>query len=395
MNCPFGANVNIRLLQLPQETLRIYMKILLINWRCIKNPEAGGAEIHLHEIFKRVADLGHSITLVAHHFKNAPREEIIDGIKVIRVGNRYLFHKQFKTFYKKNLANLDFDLVVDYLTKIPLNTPAYIKKPLVGALMHIHGKSMFTELPFPLSLYVYLKEKRIPVNYKNTPLFVISPSTKKDLVKIGYDEKKIEFLYSGIDQNLFHKNIPKSDYPSLVYVGRLKKYKNLEAIINAMPKVINEIPNATLEIAGCGDHEPALKQLVKNINLENKIIFHGKVSEDKKVELMGKAWMFVIMSLMEGWGIVVIEANAASTPTIGSDVPGLRDSIQNNKTGLLVPPHDSDALAVAIISLFNNKSRLKEMSIAAKSWSEKFTWDSSASHFLQTILKYYPELKNK
>ncbi len=370
------------------------MKILLINWRCIKNPEAGGAEIHLHEIFKRVAAFGHSVTLVSHYYKNAKREEIIDGIKVIRVGNRYLFHKQFKSFYKKNLANLDFDLVVDYLTKIPLNTPAYIKKPLVGALMHIHGKSMFTELPFPLSLYVYLKEKRIPVNYKNTPLFVISPSTKKDLVKIGYDEKKVEFLYSGIDQDLFDKNIPKSENPSLVYVGRLKKYKNLEAIINAMPKVIDAIPNAILEIAGCGDHEPALKQLVKNINLDNKIIFHGKVSEDKKVEMMGKAWLFVIMSLMEGWGIVVIEANAASTPTIGSDVPGLRDSIQNNSTGLLVPPHDSDALSDAIISLFNDKARLKEMSIAAKSWSEKFTWDSSATHFLDTVYKNFPELKN-
>ena len=113
------------------------MKILVINWRCIKNPEAGGAEVHLHEIFKRVAEMGHSVTLVAHHYKGAPKEEIIDGIKVIRVGNKYLFHYQFKRYYKKVLKSQDFDIIVDDISKIPLNTPTYIKKPLVGIIHQI------------------------------------------------------------------------------------------------------------------------------------------------------------------------------------------------------------------------------------------------------------------
>ncbi len=371
------------------------MNILLINWRCINNPEAGGAEIHLHEIFKRIAEMGHSVTLVAHHYKGAPKEEMIDGIKVVRVGNRYLFNRQFKSYYKKNLAKMDFDLVVDYMTKIPLNTPAYIDKPLVGALMHIHGKSMFTELPFPLSLYVYLKEKRIPVNYKNTPIYVISPSTKKDLVATGYDENKIEFLYSGIDQKLFDKKIAKSEFPSLLYIGRLKKYKNLEAIIDAMPMVIDAIPNVTLDIAGCGDHEETLKKYVADKNLSNKIIFHGRVSEEKKVELMGQAWLFVIMSMMEGWGIVVIEANAAGTPVIGSDVPGLRDSIVNGKTGILSPLNDNKKLAENIISLINDPDKLHKMSIDAKKWSDDFTWDAAAEHFIKTVHKKFPQLINK
>ena len=371
------------------------MKILLINWRCIKNPEAGGAEIHLHEIFKRIAAMGHSVTLVAHQYKGAPKEEIIDGIKVIRIGNRYLFDKQFKSYYKKKLADIDFDLVVDYITKIPLNTPKYIKIPLVAALMHIHGKSMFTELPFPLSLYVFLKEKGIPKYYKDTPIFVISPSTKKDLVATGYDENKVEFLYSGIDQNMFNKKIPKSEAPLIVYIGRLKKYKNLENIIDAMPLVIEAIPNITLEIAGCGDHEETLKKYVADKNLSDKIIFHGRVSEEKKVEMMGSAWLFVIMSLMEGWGIVVIEANAAYTPVIGSDVPGLRDSIVNNKTGILSPVNDPDQLAADIIDLINDKDKLQKMSIEAKKWSDNFTWDAAAEQFIEKVCEKFPELKGK
>jgi len=351
------------------------MKILLINWRCIKNPEAGGAEIHMHEIFRRVAAMGHSVTLVAHHYKGAPKEEIIDGIKVIRVGNKYLFNVQFKSYYKKNLADNNFDLVVDYITKI--------------------GKSMFTELPFPLSLYVYLMEKGIPKYYKNTPVFVISPSTKKDLVATGYDEKKVEFLYSGIDQNLFNKKIEKNKIPSLLYIGRLKKYKNLQAIIDAMPLVTASIPDLTLDIAGCGDYEDTLKKLVEEKNLSNKITFHGRVSEEKKVEMMGQAWLFVIMSMMEGWGIVVIESNAAGTPVIGSDVPGLRDSIVDGKTGILSPLNDTKKLAGNIIALINDSDKLQKMSIEAEKWAEKFTWDAAAEHFIEVVQNKFPELQGR
>ena len=80
----------------------------------------GGAEVHLHEIFRRIVKLGHQVTLVAHHFNGAPVEETIDGIKIIRHGNKYIFNKQFKKFYKAKLENLDFDIIVDDISKIPL-----------------------------------------------------------------------------------------------------------------------------------------------------------------------------------------------------------------------------------------------------------------------------------
>ena len=100
------------------------MNILAINWRCIKNPEMGGAEIHFHEIFKRIVSRGHNVTLIAHQFPNALQQEIIDGIKIIRIGNRYFFNRQFKYFYKQILSFEKFDLVVDDISKIPLFTPA-------------------------------------------------------------------------------------------------------------------------------------------------------------------------------------------------------------------------------------------------------------------------------
>ena len=138
------------------------MNILAINWRCIKNPEKGGAEVHFHEIFKRIVKKGHQVTLVAHKFKNAPEKEIIDGIEIIRIGNKFLFDRQFKSFYKKFNAKESFDLVIDDISKIPLFTPEYIHKPLVGILHHIHGTSLYDEISFPLAFYIINQEKKIP-----------------------------------------------------------------------------------------------------------------------------------------------------------------------------------------------------------------------------------------
>ena len=224
------------------------MKILVINWRDIKNPEAGGAEIHLHEIFRRLSAMGNSVTLIAHQFKNAPTVEIIDGIKTVRVGNKFFFDKQFRKYYLKEFAANDFDLIVDDISKIPLFTPNYIKTPLVGILHHIHGNSLYKEILFPMAYYIIRAERRIPSVYKKTPIFVVSESTKKEMIELGQPEDKLDILYNAIDQDLFSKvKVEKSEEPLLVYVGRIKKYKNIENVIDAVGLIKNKIPGYQIE----------------------------------------------------------------------------------------------------------------------------------------------------
>lgn len=366
------------------------MNILAVNWRCIKNPEKGGAEVHFQEIFKRIVRKGHNVTLVAHQFPNAPVTEEIDGIKIIRIGNKYLFNHQFKSFYKKELVNNNYDLVVDDISKIPLFTPKYINRPLVGIIHHIHGNSLYKEIAAPLAFYIINQEKKIPKYYKNTPIFSVSESTKKELVELGQPENKIDFLYNAIDHELFKNiNVAKSDIPLIVYVGRIKKYKNLKNIIESVNILKDKIPNVKLVIAGTGDDLTRLTKITREKGLNNWIEFRGYVSESDKAKLLGAAWLFVTTPFKEGWGITVIEANATGTPAIGSDVPGLRDSIQNNKTGILVPQNDPQKLAEEIYSLIINKQKLAELSKAALSWSQQFNWDSSADHFLNKIKEWY------
>ncbi len=371
------------------------MNILAINWRDIKNPEMGGAEIHFHEIFKRIVNKGHSVTLFSHQFKNAKQEEVIDGILVKRIGNKFLFNRQFKKYYLKHLQNINYDLVIDDISKIPLNTSSYINKPIVGILHHIHGNSLYKEIPFPLAYYIVQKEKQIPANYKNVPIFTVSKSTSTELTHLGFPQDKIGILHNAIDHDFF-KTIKseKLKTPLLVYIGRIKKYKNIEKVIDTIPYLKDKFPNVKLIIGGSGDHLKNLKEYVTKLSLEKHIEFKGFLSEENKAKLLAQAWVFVTMAEKEGWGITVIEANAMRTLAIGSDVPGLRDSIKNNETGFLVPLNESKKLSEKIETLFLDKDELNKISKNAYHWSQEFSWDNSANHFLKQVKIWYPNLNN-
>ena len=370
------------------------MKILVVNWRCPKNPEMGGAEVHMHEIFKRVVLKGHEVTYVAHSFKGAPKTEILDGIEIQRTGNKFIFNRQFKTYYKKNLAHKNFDLIVDDISKIPLNTPEYITKPLVGIIHHIHGTSLYKELPKIIANYIIRSEKKIPNIYRETPIFAVSQSTKNELMELGQPENKIDILYNAIDHDIFDKiKVDKYSDPTICYIGRIKKYKNLEAVIDSLPKVIEKIPNLKLKIGGSGDHVPKLKEYVIQKGLQNNVDFIGYLSEEEKAKEMAKSWLFVTMALKEGWGITVIETNAAGTPVVGSNVPGLWDSIKDNITGKLVDLNEPEKISDILIELLQDKEKLVKMSDEAKKWSSNFTWDASADHFLKMVYQWFPNLK--
>lgn len=356
----------------------------------------GGAEIHLHEIFKRVAAKGHKVTLVAHHFGKAPNKEIIDNIEIIRIGNKFLFNRQFKDFYLRKLQHQKFDLIVDDISKIPLNTPQYIKKPIVGILHHIHGDSLYKEIPFPLAYYIIKSERAIPKHYSKTPIFTVSQSTKDELINLGQPKEKIGILHNAIDHELFNKvTIQKSISPLLVYVGRIKNYKNIDKIIFAVKDLIKDFPKIKLVIGGKGDYKEELIKLTSKLNLQNNIEFLGFLSEEKKAKLLAEAWIFITMAEKEGWGITVIEANAVKTPVIGSNVAGLKDSIRDNETGYLVPLNEQAGLVNKIRHLLNNKDELQRLSTNALKWSKEFTWEKSCEYFLEKIYEWYPNMKLK
>lgn len=357
------------------------MKVLVVNWRDPKNPEAGGAEIHIDEILKR-KPRDWKVDFVSAAYPGCAPVESMHGYRVIRIPDNYLFNFKFRRYWEKTLSANGYDLVIDDISKIPLATPRYIRQPILAIQHHIHGESLFTQLPFPLALYVYLMERFFLKFYRNTPLVAVSESTRKELMKLC-SFSQITVSHNGIEFRKLNAAYapPAKKKPVILYFGRLKRYKRVDHVIRAFEAVKMSLPAAELWIAGKGDHEPALKELVQRMELGDSVKFLGFITERQKSEVFSRATLGVIASEKEGWGISVIESNAAGVPVIGYDVEGLRDSIQDGRTGYLVKNGSIGALAGRITSVLANRKLLDRLSRNAVKWASRFDWDNMAAEF--------------
>jgi len=152
-----------------------------------------------------------------------------------------------------------------------------------------------------------------------------------------------------------------------------------------MPSILKEIPNVKLSIVGTGEAEDNLKTLTADLRLVDSTTFYGYVDEEEKIKYLQNAWLFVNPSEKEGWGLTVIEANACGTPAVAFDVPGLRDSIKDGQTGLLVADGESDALALTIVKLLKDDTLRAELSMTALNYARQFSWDKSAKEFMNVL----------
>jgi len=128
----------------------------------------------------------------------------------------------------------------------------------------------------------------------------------------------------------------KYENPTFCYLGRLMPYKNIDVLLKSLQNVVKTIPNAKLIIAGKGSSDYELKTLSDKLGISKQVEFKGYVSENEKREILARSWILVQPSSFEGWGITVIEANASHTPVIASNTAGLRDSVLDGQTGILV-----------------------------------------------------------
>ena len=355
------------------------MKILVINWQDWLNPLSGGAEIHLHETFRRVAASGHEVTLFCSRFEGAPDEETVDGIRIIRKGSRNLFNFLVPYYYFRVFRTMNYDVVVDDLNKIPFYTPLYVRKPLVGISHHFFGTSIFRETWFLPGAYVYFSEKFVDFFYKSVPFLVVSKSTLEEFVSRGFPRQNFTLAMNAIDHDtLKPTGVPKTGQPSIGYFGRLKKYKSVDHVVKAFAKVREQIPEATLTIIGRGDFQPELERVAEELGVQDATHFTGFVSEEEKLRLLQELWIVVNPSMKEGWGIVNVEANACGTPAIAADSPGLRDSVLDGETGELYPYGDIDALAGRLLEILRNDELREHYRQNALQFAQSLTWEKTA-----------------
>jgi len=363
------------------------MNILICNWRDIRHEWAGGGEIYIHEIAKRWVTMGNRVTLFCGQDVRTklPDEENIDGVTIVRKGGRFTVYFWAFWYYITRFRS-SCDAIVDVQNGIPFFTVLYSRKPKIAVVYHIHGQQFFIELPFPYNIIGFIIERWLfPFLYHRVPIQVISNTTKNDVVNSGIPLDHIRTVYCGIDQPNKNGNTTKFSDPTILYLGRIKKYKRVDLLVKIMPDIIERIPKARLLIAGWGTEASSVTDASMRSFLRRRIKIIGPVTALEKHKLLKKSWIFVNPSINEGWGISVIEANVYGTPAVAFDVPGLSESIQHGKTGLLA--HTEQELVKHIILLLTDHRLRQTMASEAIRWSRKFSWDKAATESLLFLRK--------
>ena len=353
------------------------MRVLVVNWQDRENPQAGGAEIHLHEIFGRLAARGHAVTLLCSSWKGAPARATLDGMSVHRIGTRRTFQFVARRYYERALAGENADVLVEDINKVPLWTPRWGARRTVALVPHLFGATAFQEVAAPLAAAVWLQERPIGLIYGGVPFEAISESTADDLAARGIPRSRIAVIHPGIDTEVYTP-VPseRSSVPLVVYLGRLKRYKRVDLIIRAFAEMRH--PTARLAIAGSGDHRAALERLAQSLDLGDRVKFLGFISEAEKLSLLRSAWVLAFTSPKEGWGITNLEAAACATPVVASSSPGLRESVVDGETGFLVPHGDLAALTGALRRVVSDPALVASLGAAGRSFASRFTWAKAA-----------------
>ena len=355
-------------------------RILVLNWQDRENPQAGGAEEHVHQVFGRLARQGHQVTLLASGFPGSAPRARLDGIDVHRTGGRYTFSIAAPLYYRRHLQHETWDVVVDTLNKVPLFSPWWVSAPVVPVVQHLFGATAFEEASLPLATATWLMERPLPLAYRDLPAIAISQSTRDDLIARGV-RAPIEVIPVGVDPARFTPDprARRTSAPSLLYLGRLKRYKGVDLLLNAVAMLARRGLRIDFLIAGTGDARTALEQLADDLGIGHQVTFPGFVDDDRKIDLMRTSWVHGLTSPKEGWGITVIEAGACGTPSVASDAPGLREAVRDGETGLLVPHGDVDALAGAIRRLVMDAELRGRLGAGARRYAESLSWDTTSA----------------
>lgn len=368
------------------------MKILWFTWKDRSHPRSGGAEVVNEEIAKRLARDGHEVIFLVAGFDGAKPEETRDGYKIIRLGNHFTVYWQAYRYYKKHLQGFS-DVVIEEVNTIPFFTRFYVKEKRVYLLYQLCREIWFYQMFFPLNILGYISEplylRVLSSDNGAKQVLTESESAKKDLMRYGFDEKKITVFpiathiqaVDGLD------GIEKYDRPTLLSLGAIREMKRTTHQVRAFEIAKKSVPDLQMKIAGDTSSLYG-KKVLKMIAVspyKNDIEYFGKVSIEQKIELMQKSHIIGVTSVKEGWGLIVTEANSQGTPAVVYDIDGLRDSVQSGETGVIVTQNTPKDLAEGIIHLLKDSEEYAKIRRNAWQWSQEFDFKKSYQIVINVI----------
>ena len=362
-------------------------KVAVLNWRDPWHPEGGGSELYVLQVAQRMRDDGMQVTWVTARYGDAARDEVVDGIRYVRRGGHltvYLWVAWLLVSRRLERMIGGVDSVLEVQNGMPFLASWLTSKRVVVLVHHVHREQWSVVGPV-LAKVGWFLESRVAVRANRGHRYLaVSDVTRRDLTSLGVQAADIALAHNGLPPVPEYTVAPRASEPTIVVLSRLVPHKQIDHVIRALPELAAEFPNVRLRVMGDGWWSDSLHQLTDELELGDRVTFLGHVTDRTKFEELSAAWVHVLPSVKEGWGLSIVEAGRAGTPSVAyASAGGVTEAILDGVTGLLAV--DRSDLTARIASLLRDPLLREELGNKAFIRSDEFTWDAAAATAMQAL----------
>lgn len=352
-------------------------RVHILAWRDLDDPEAGGSELHIHEVAQRWAAAGLKVTMRTSYAAGRAPEVVRDGYRVIRRAGRYLVFPR-AVLSERLGRHGPSDALVEIWNGVPFLSPLWYPGRRLVLLHHVHGEMFRMVLPPRLGRIGELLERRVaPPFYRRTTVATLSESSRREILEsLRLPADRVAVVPPGIDDRYrVPPTVPRSRHPLVVAVGRLVPAKRHDLLIRAAAEARREVPDLQLRIIGEGYEREALERLVDDLGAHGWVELAGRLTDDELVAAYQEAWVVASASSHEGWGMTVTEAAACGTPAVVTDIAGHADAVDPGRSGVLCPP---EALGAELARVLADPAERRRLSEGALARAAQLSWDETA-----------------
>jgi glycosyltransferase involved in cell wall biosynthesis len=357
-------------------------RVHLLAWRDLEDPDAGGSELHAHQLMKRWAAEGLEVTTRTSHAVGQPVETERDGYRVVRRGSRYSsFHRTVAAELARSMG--PYDAMVEVWNGVPFLTPLWCRKPRLTLLHHVHGP-MWDQLfpPKVAALGKFMETRLAPPLYRRGTVVCLGESTRHELLGLGFKSERVVAVPVGTPE-WYTPGADRSPTPLVVAVGRLAPVKRFDALVHAVAATRVEVPDVQLVIVGVGPERENILRAIDAVDGRSWVTLTGWASSAELLEWYQRAWVVASASLAEGWGMSLTEGAACATPAVATDISGHQSSVVDGVTGLLAP---LDALDVALTKVLIDPELRARLGAAALDRAQSLSWDRTVDSITGELL---------
>lgn len=358
------------------------MRIAILSWRDTDHPDGGGSEVYLESVGAGLVARGHQVTLICARYPGAQARLQQHGMEVRRMGGRL-------TVYPRALAWLarhrrEYDAVIDVVNGLPFGTPLLRRDNVVALVHHLHQDQWRIIYPGLRGRIGWFIESRlVPLIYRERDWITVSESTATDLRALGVPPEHLSIARNGWSGT--SRQVEKAASPRLCVLARLVPHKQIEHTFTVLAR-LTDFPDLHLDVVGEGWWHDQLVADAARQGVTSRVTFHGHVSDGERDRVLGRAWLMLLPSIKEGWGLAVTEAGAQWTPTIAyRGAGGVAESVQDGTSGVLVT--DLDGLVDATRQLLADHLERQRLAEGAHALAHSLRWETSVEVVEAVLLR--------